>query len=111
MLVVYFGWALFRQESIADLGTSLKGMFGLNGNGFMDMATSIQIKNNIFLLIFCIIASTPLIKYIGRFFRGLVSRIPYPVYVYEMIAPIALLILSFMALIGNSYNPFLYFQF
>ena len=114
MLVVYFGWALFRQESIADLGTSLKGMFGLNGNGFMDMATSIQIKNNIFLLIFCIIASTPLIKYIGRFFRGLVNRvcrIPYPVYVYEMIAPIALLILSFMALIGNSYNPFLYFQF
>ena len=74
MLVVYFGWALFRQESIADLGTSLKGMFGLNGNGFMDMATSIQIKNNIFLLIFCIIASTPLIKYIGRFFRGLVTE-------------------------------------
>ena len=114
MLVVYFGWALFRQESIADLGTSLKGMFGLNGNGWMDMSTSLVIKNHIFLLIFCVIASTPLIKYIGRFFRGLANklcRIPYLVYIYDMLAPIGLMILSFMALIGNSYNPFLYFQF
>lgn len=114
MVVVYFGWALFRQESVVSLGASLKGMLGLNGNGFMDMSTSIMIKNNIFLLIFCIIASTPLIKYIGMFFRGLVNRIckiPYITYVYEMVAPIILLALSFMALIGNSYNPFLYFQF
>ena len=111
---MYFGWALFRLESIDDLGTSLKGMFGLNGNGWMDMSTSLVIKNHIFLLIFCVIASTPLFKYIGRFFRGLANklcRIAYLVYLYDMLAPIGLMILSFMALVGNSYNPFLYFQF
>lgn len=114
MVVVYFGWALFRQESIVDLGMALKGMFGLNGNAFIDMATWIQIKNHIFLLIFCILASTPLITNFGLFLKRLAYRkfkIPYPVYAYEMLAPIVLLIFSFMALIGNSYNPFLYFQF
>lgn len=114
MVLVYFGWALFRQESIVDLGMALKGMLGLNGNGFMDMASSIQIKNHIFLLIFCILASTPLISNFGLFLKRQVYRkfrIPHPVYVYEMLAPIVLLFFSFMALIGNSYNPFLYFQF
>ena len=80
----------------------------------MDMASSIQIKNHIFLLIFCILASTPLISNFGLFLKRQVYRkfrIPYPVYVYEMLAPIVLLFFSFMALIGNSYNPFLYFQF
>mgnify|MGYP000335094052 CR=1 FL=1 len=34
MIVVYFGWVLFRCESLGNLGTILKGMFGLNHNGF-----------------------------------------------------------------------------
>ena len=114
LAAVYFGWILFRCEDLGNLGAILKGMFGLNGNGFLDMSTSITIQNNIYLLIFCIIASTPLLKWVHSYMRRLQElrrRIPYVVYAYDLAVSPILLILSLMALVGNSYNPFLYFQF
>ncbi len=114
MVAVYFGWILFRCENLGNLGAILKGMFGLNGNGFLDMNTSITIQNNLYLLIFCIIASTPLLKMLGEYVKKLQElrrRIPYVVYVYDTAISPILLFLSMMALVGNSYNPFLYFQF
>ena len=92
----------------------LKGMFGLNHNGFIDLSTSVLFQNNLYLLIFCIIASTPLLKNIGTYIKRLDLvhyRIPYLTYAYEIVIPPVLLILSLLALVGNSYNPFLYFQF
>ena len=114
MVVVYFGWVLFRCESLGNLGAILKGMFGLNHNGFIDLSTSVLFQNNLYLLIFCIIASTPLLKNIGTYIKRLDLvhyRIPYLTYAYEIVIPPVLLILSLLALVGNSYNPFLYFQF
>ena len=40
----------------------------------------------------------------SRFWRGVCA-------VWEAIHPVVLLLISAMALAGNSYNPFLYFQF
>lgn len=114
MVVVYFGWALFRCESLGNLGIIFKGMIGLNKNGFMDASTSIILQNNLFLLIFCIIASTPIFKNFGTYLKRLHlinHRIPHIVYFYDAAMPAVLLILSLLALVGNSYNPFLYFQF
>ena len=113
MVVVYFGWVLFRCESLGNLGAILKGMFGLNHNGFIDLSTSVLFQNNLYLLIFCIIASTPLLKNIGTYIKRLDLvhyRIPYLTYAYEIVIPPVLLILSLLALVGDSYNPFLYFQ-
>jgi alginate O-acetyltransferase complex protein AlgI len=114
LVVVYFGWALFYCQSTGLLGTLLKGMFGLNKNGFIDATTSIVFQNNIFLLIFCIIASTPLLKNLGTYAKRLYQvnyKIPYIMFIYDLAMPSVLLILSLLALVGNSYNPFLYFQF
>lgn len=114
IVVIYFGWILFKFEDLSGLGTVLKGMIGLNGNGFSDMQTGLMLKNNIFFLVFAIIAVTPLLKTIRqKIIQWFKTRniVPYPVYAYEIISPVVLLILSTMALIGNSYNPFLYFQF
>ena len=89
-------------------------MFGLNGNRFFDMQTGLTFSNYVFFLIFAIIAVTPLLKNIRqKIISWFKTRniIPYPVYAYEIIFPVVLLILSTMALVGNSYNPFLYFQF
>ena len=114
IIIIYFGWILFKFEDLSSLGITLKGMFGLNGNGFLDMQTGLTFRNNIFFLIFAIIAVTPLLKTVRqKIIQWFKTRnaVPYVVYAYEIIAPIVLLILSTMALVGNSYNPFLYFQF
>lgn len=114
LVVIYFGWVLFKFEDLAGVGITLKGMLGLNGNGFTNMQVGLTFKNNIFFLIFVVIAATPLLKNIHKrivtWFRQR-NAIPYIVYAYEIILPVVLLILSTMALVGNSYNPFLYFQF
>ncbi len=114
MSVVLFGWVIFKFENLEFLLRAVMGLFGLNGNGFSDTQVYLTLKNNIFLLLFAILAA-------GRPFRAcherLSRRYSYSLlfrkilYFYEAIIPWGLLILSSLALIGNSYNPFLYFQF
>lgn len=114
LVVVYFGWALFRCESLGLLGTLFKGMIGLNGNGFITSSASIVIQNNLFLFLFCIIASTPFLKQLSVFIKRLHlknKKIPHIVYIYDAVMPAVLLIFALFTLVGNSYNPFLYFQF
>ena len=114
MVVVYFGWILFKCESLTNIGIMLKGMIGLNNNGFTNASTSILIQNNLYLLIFCIIASTPLFGNLRNYLKKLFAinyRIPHLLFAYDTVMPAVMLILSLLALVGNSYNPFLYFQF
>ena len=78
------------------------------------MEVSTVFLGNIFLLIFASIACTPLGKTVRQSLArlGTRSRAAFAVFnITEMIIPPLLLILSVLALIGNSYNPFLYFQF
>lgn len=114
LLIIYFGWVLFKFEDMSLLGTALKGMFGLNGNGFTDHSVGLLFKNNVFFLLFCCVAVTPLGKMLGNMLKNLGKQSKLWIYVqgvWDVVCPIALILLAMMALAGNSYNPFLYFQF
>ncbi len=114
LLVVFFGWILFKFESMPVLGTALKGLFGGNGNGFSNLATGLLFKNNLWFLLLCCVAVTPL----GKLLRNMLGNLGQRNAVFRWIdaawnvaCPVLLLVLSAMALAGDSYNPFLYFQF
>ena len=114
LLVVFFGWILFKFESMPLLGTALKGLFGGNGNGFTSLATGLLFKNNLWFLLFCCIAVTPLGKLLRNMLGNLGQRstvFRWVDAVWNVACPVLLLVLSAMALAGDSYNPFLYFQF
>ncbi len=114
MIVVYFGWVLFRFENMGELGSVLAGMFGIGDRTFSNMATWYALLNNLFLLIFCVAAVTPLGKIIRKICYQNADRLRKPAYVMywiDALTPVVLLFLSLLALVGNSYNPFLYFQF
>ncbi len=114
LIVFYFGWILFKFENLRSIGVVLLGMLGLNGNGFTNLQVSLSFKNNIFFLIFAIIASTPLPGYIYRKVSGFLTErgdAVKLVYFFDIAEPLVLMILATIALVGNSYNPFLYFQF
>lgn len=114
LVVVYFGWILFRSESLGDIPVILKGMFGGNGNGSMDMQTEILLKNNLFFIILAILACTPLFKAGKELLLNWYSRRGRPaslVYAGQVVLVLVLWGVSVLALVGNSYNPFLYFQF
>ncbi len=115
LLVVAFGWILFRFTDFSNVAVTIKGMFGLNGNAFSNLETRIFFQNHCFLLLISAVGCTPFaamvrdqFRYVGRVWEGRFGRV---VYLAGTLVPVLFIILSVMALVGNSYNPFLYFQF
>lgn len=119
MFAVILGWVLFKFDSFANLKTALYGLFGQNCNKMIDLQTKTVFKGNAFLLLFCILACTPLFKKLGELLHShskenttIAHRILNSIgALTDIIIPAALLLLSTFALVGNSYNPFLYFRF
>ena len=114
IVVVFFGWVLFRHESFAELGAVIAGMFGFGVGGLGSLEVLTLFLQNIFLLIFCIIACTDLGKRLHHMLYVKAQRSQRALWVYsitEAITPALLLIIAVAALAGASYNPFIYFQF
>ena len=114
LFVVFIGWDLFRFENIKEAGITFIGLFGIGTAGFAGLQIRTIILENLFFLIFCVIACTPLGKKLRSLLHAWGRRSTVGFYVFEtqeMILPAICLILSVLALIGNTYNPFLYFQF
>jgi alginate O-acetyltransferase complex protein AlgI len=114
VVVVYFGWIIFKFTDLSYIGRMLTGMVGLNHNGFINLEVTTTFKNNIFFIIVAIIACTPLPVQLYKWMcRRCKTNIifKYLRRVIEVAGPVFLLVLATMALVGNSYNPFLYFQF
>lgn len=113
-IIVYFGWIIFKFEDLGVMGKVFKGMFCGNGNPLTSYETGTVFLNYIFFLVICIIAVTPFMKELGRLLNEIGTRYKGVLLfksTVDIIVPILMLVLSTMALVGNSYNPFLYFQF
>ena len=114
LVLAVFGWILFKFTDMALLGTAIKGLFGLNGNGFTSAAVGLLFKNNVYFLLFAAVACTPLGRLAHTVLRNLGRRSDILYWVgaaWDVMCPVLCLVLSAMALAGDSYNPFLYFQF
>lgn len=112
LAVVYFGWLLFRFTDLSMLWTTIKGFVCANGNSFFDASVSITFKNHLYFLIFTLIACTPFYKKcVERLKRSQFSLAASLYNGWIIAAPLLLIFLSLISLVGNSYNPFLYFQF
>ncbi len=115
LVVVMIGWVIFRYTNIELVWTLIKSLFGANGNALTGFTSEIQLKSNMFMLAVAILASTPLMKWVRIKLEGVAGnhrgfqRI-WDVVFYSVI-PVVLLLLSTACLVGDSYNPFIYFQF
>ncbi len=115
LAVVFFGWVLFKFERLPLLLTALKGMFCLNSNSFTNFEANIMLKSNIFLIIVAVLACLPLAKLAKKALARLTVKCgkggETVSWILTAAYPCVMLLLSTAALVGNSYNPFLYFQF
>ena len=114
LLVVYFGWILFRFETITDIAQVFKGIFGFGSYELWSIETQAAVMPYVVILAYSIIASTPIFRFIGEkvyelSFKSVTVTVVYGI--GKIIIPIVLLLLSTAALAGDSYNPFLYFRF
>ena len=114
IVVVFLSFVIFRFNDLS-LGMALaKSMFGLNGNPLTVFTSRMQLQSHLYLLVVCVTVCTPLAKWI----RGRMEAVTegkaigkiWDIVFYSLI-PAALLLLSTACLVGDSYNPFVYFQF
>ncbi len=114
LLVVALGWLIFRVTNMTCLGTAFLGLFGGNGNVWTDYETTITLRSYSVFLIVAIVACTPLMRSLYRRLNRAMDGMPIlqkPWTVIQCAVPILLLILSTAALVGDQYNPFLYYRF
>ena len=113
-LIVYFGWILFRFTDVNSIVNTLKTMFLVGDVSFTSFETTTVVLSNMFILLFSAVVSTSVVKRIGEILRySYMDKTGMSVLyaIGRILIPVLLLILSTAALVGDSYNPFLYFQF
>lgn len=107
LLLIIIGWVIFASDDVSVLLPFLGSMFGANGAiGGMDVYT---LLTKAALLVICCIASTELPKKLFLSATGAMNE--KAAFTLKSVLTIALLALSMILLIGDSYNPFLYFRF
>ncbi len=115
--LVVMGWTLFYCTDLSRLGATFGVLFGRHGAGLTSAAMGITLKNNLPLLLICILGSTQLPRFVGMVFGGLCAdrrgehkkRKIYICVTYAF--DLFLLALATISLVGSSFNPFLYFRF
>ncbi len=114
LLLVGFGWLMFRCEDLNVLQAAARGLLGLNGNGFSSYETKTLLWSNLFFLIAACVACTPWLMDQGAKLERWAERKKGAMRLQQVIqvaSPMVLMLLSTAALVGDSYNPFLYFRF
>ncbi len=109
LIIMLSGWVLFYFTDLSDALAYLKIMFGFGDNALISTLFAIKLKNNIIFLILAVLLSTPIIRKIKS---SLKQYYKVKEYSYLRIALNAVIIIASTALlVGQTYNPFLYFRF
>ncbi len=112
IFAVIIGWVFFYYEDMSKVGGLLKAMFG--ANGFAQAGDGTVVLNRILLLAFAVIASTPLV---ANFTKNCASKLrrknhgKESVQIITIVFQLTVLFICVSALVGSTYNPFLYFRF
>ena len=114
VFIINFGWLLFRYSDINQLIEVISIYLGIKSNGFSVSTVNINILNNIFLIITCTLACTPIFSLVGKKISAIAEARKGVAGFYQgtrTIFCLILLLLSLAAMAGNSFTPFLYNQF
>jgi len=103
--VMLVGWMIFYYTSLVDAFYYIGVMFGINANSVLEPSTVMSIKHNIIFLLVAILTATPLLRVIGLRIKA------HEIEPILILLNTSLLMLALIYLVGQSYNPFLYFRF
>ena len=109
-LVIIIGFGIFYFTDLGRLGQFFGNLIGANGNAFIDITTKSSFMNNIFLILFAVAVSMPIIPKL----RGLLQKSEAgenAVGVATVVANVATLAVCTILLVNNTNNPFLYWNF
>ena len=110
LFIVMISFIIFNANNIGEAFNNIKGLFGINGEVFINNYSLYYLRSYAVIIIIAIIGATPIIKkIIEKLKRNKVMN--EIINIIEPIAMIVLLVICTAYSIDNSYNPFLYFRF
>ena len=110
LFIVMILFIIFNAENMSVALTNIKGLFGMNGEVFINDYTLHYLKSYLPLLIIALFGTTPFIKILidklrkNKYVNNVIN-------ILEPILIVMILVVVTSYLIDNSYNPFLYFRF
>ena len=109
-IVIVIGFGIFYFTDLNRLGQFLGNLIGLNGNAFIDINVESSFMNNIFLILFAVIVSMPIIPKL-RLLLQKTDKGENVIGIATIISNIAILLISSILLVNATNNPFLYWSF
>ena len=107
LLLIILGWIIFALTDFSAIGGYFAALFGAHGG--LDSSTMYLLTSNLILLVIAGFASTRLP---AKLAAGFVQRLtPAGQTAVKCIFYTGVLLLCIAFLVGDSYNPFLYFRF
>lgn len=114
LLMVVIGWVFFYFDDMSRLKSFFWIMFGINGNPFLGVTDKSVFVNHIPFFILAFIAVTPVSQLIKKYFIKLAEKSKSTGLICDaslIVSAIFLWFIDTAALVGSTYNPFLYFRF
>ena len=127
LILVVFGWSLFYYRDMSRLGTLMGSLFGAHGVGIHDTLFWEYFRSNGLMVIVACIGATPVLQLLKKLYVYVCSigrvtqpdgtvayttRVPATIaYIVKGVALAALLLICTSLLVGQTFNPFIYFNF
>lgn len=112
LAVILIGWVLFYFTDTSRLIQVFRIMFGLEKNSLWDFHVQISFLNNIFWILLAVLFCVPVVKRMKDFIgKRLGAANISCLLIFQIPLNIALLVLCTAQLVGQTYNPFLYYRF
>ncbi len=117
MLIVLFGWVLFKLEELPAAIAYIGKMFHIGIGSYTDFGVRYYLNNRIlFFLIMALIAAVPWAQVLPRRLACRISAFTLAgagsaAGIIRRVLLLLLLIVSLLFVVNNTYNPFIYFRF
>ena len=110
MALVVISWVIFYYPTLGQALTHIGAMFGIGASGGLDAASSLVMRTYSIFPLIAFIASLPVAQAFRERMKAL--RVGGPrAEALKLAALTGVFALSVLMLVGQSYNPFIYFQF
>ncbi len=110
LFIVMISFVIFNSENMMEAWQNIIGLFGANGENFINKYTIYHLRSYFIVILIAIIGATPILKNVILKLK-MNEKINKILNILEPIIIVALILVVTAYLVDNSYNPFLYFRF
>ncbi len=112
LIIIYFGWIIFRCDNLNSLVLFIKALFSFNITGFSMNELMIYLESYYIYFILAIVFSFPVYqKLIAKIEKLKNGKLKLFLNIFHYTSLIVIFIITIMFLAYSSYNPFIYFRF